>query len=151
MKAITSREARRMTVKEVAEALGVSIETVRANGKALFPHLFVTGKTTCLNEAQVTAIKLRMQGHHNLQNTLEVKNATTDLEKEMIIPQALVYQQEKIVRLQGENARKDKIIADQAQSLSRVSGMADWLIKGHQALGDKAFAQYGGLPYWFDH
>jgi DNA-binding Lrp family transcriptional regulator len=99
MKETARHEDRRMTVKETADVLGVSVETVRANGKALFPNLFVNGKTTYLNEEQVTAIKLRIQGHHNLQNTLEVKNAATDLEKELVIQQALVYQQEKIERL----------------------------------------------------
>jgi transposase len=70
-----------MTVKEVAEVLGVSPETVRANGESLYPGLFVTGVTTYLNEEQVTAIKLKIRGHHNLQNTLEVKNAKPRLEK----------------------------------------------------------------------
>jgi hypothetical protein len=37
---------KRMTVQEVAGVWGVSPETVRSNGKALYPDLFVNGVTT---------------------------------------------------------------------------------------------------------
>jgi phage antirepressor YoqD-like protein len=94
---------RRMTVREVAEVLGISPETVRANGKALYPDLFVNGVTTYLNEEQATAIKLKIQGHHNLQSTLEVQNIKTDLEKALLIKQAMQFQQEIIESLQKEN------------------------------------------------
>jgi hypothetical protein len=94
---------RRMTVREVAHALGVSHETIRANGKLMFPDLFVTGKTTYLNEAHVTAIKRRIEGHHNLPSSLEVKYARTALEEDLIIQQAMTIQQQRIERLQSEN------------------------------------------------
>ena len=103
MKELVNPNDRRMTVREVAEALGVSPETVRANGKSLYPDLFINGVTTYLNEEQVTAIKLKIQGHHNLQSTLEVRNAKTDLEKALLIKQAMQFQQEIIENLQREN------------------------------------------------
>jgi phage antirepressor YoqD-like protein len=87
-----------MTVREVAEILDVSGETVRANGKKLFPEVFMNGRTTYFNEAQVTAIKLEIDKHHNLQTTLELPR--TDLEKELLIAQAMQFQQEKILKLQ---------------------------------------------------
>jgi DNA-binding Lrp family transcriptional regulator len=93
-----------MTVREVAEVLGISPETVRANGKALYPDLFVNGVTTYLNEEQVTAIKLKIQGHHNLQTTLEVQNIKTRLEKALLIQQAMRFQGEMIAELETENA-----------------------------------------------
>jgi hypothetical protein len=76
---------------------------VRANGKALYPELFVNGITTRLNEAQATAVKLKIQGHHNLQSSLEVKK--TRLEKAMLIQQAMRLQDELIAELEAENAR----------------------------------------------
>jgi len=101
MKELALNGDNRMTVKEVAQALGISDETVRANGKQLYPELFVNGKTTYLNEGQVTAIKLQIEKHHNLQSTLEVI-PKTDLEKEMLILQAMQFQAERINILQSK-------------------------------------------------
>jgi hypothetical protein len=113
-----------MTVREVARALGVSIETVRSNGKSLFPDLFENGKTTYLNEGHATAIKLRIAGHHNLQNTLEVKNAQTLLEKQLIIRQAMILQQEIIDELEKENSGLRRRLDSARQILDfRTSGL----------------------------
>ena len=76
-KRMTVYGEKHMTVREVAEILNCSPETIRANGKDLFPEVFINGKTTYLTEAQVTAIKLKIQGHHNLKSTLEVRNTKT--------------------------------------------------------------------------
>jgi hypothetical protein len=65
----------------------------------------VNGITTRLNEQQVTAIKLKIQSHHNLQSSLEVKNAKTRLEKALLVRQALRLQEELIAELSSENAR----------------------------------------------
>ena len=57
-----------MTTKEIAEALGVSVDTVQNAVKALqvtsedFPK-FTQGQRAVYNEAQVTAIKLELQNH----------------------------------------------------------------------------------------
>lgn len=92
----------KMTVKQVAIALGVSDETIRANGKKLFPEIFQNGVKTLFNEAQVTAIKLEVQKHHNLQGTLELVNVKTKLEKALLIKQAMELQQEIIEEQQAE-------------------------------------------------
>jgi phage antirepressor YoqD-like protein len=52
---------KRMTAREVAEALGCNPETVRGHVRALFPELMENGKTTYLNEAQVTVVLERMK------------------------------------------------------------------------------------------
>jgi phage antirepressor YoqD-like protein len=117
MNGITNQGDRQMTVREVAEVLGTSPETVRANEKALYPDLFVNGVTTYLNEEQATAIKLKIQGHHNLQSNLEVQNIKTDLEKALLIRQAMQFQQEIIESLQKENeAMKPK-----AETLDKIT------------------------------
>jgi phage antirepressor YoqD-like protein len=120
---------RRMTTREVAAALRVSIETVRSNGKVLFPELFEKGRTASFNEAQTTAIKLRITGHHNLQSTLGVKNARTRLERNMIILEAMKILQEDNESLKAENA-------EQAERLLAAEPKADVLDKMTAGKGD---------------
>jgi len=69
---------KRMTVKEVAEVLGVSERVVQLSAKRLYPEEIRNGFTTYLTEAQATSIKLDLQRHHNLEGTFEV--VTTDIE-----------------------------------------------------------------------
>lgn len=120
---------KRMTVKEVAEVLGVSIETVRSNGKYLFPDLFENGKITYLNEAQVTAVKLRIVGHHNLQSTLEVKTAQTRLERNMIVLEAMKILQEDNEGLRKENEALRTENSEKAERLLVAEPKAETLDK----------------------
>jgi phage antirepressor YoqD-like protein len=93
---------KRMTVREVADVLGVSPDTVLNSikdieaqsenirfGKVQGSH---GGKPYyVLDETQVTAVKM------NLRKSLQVAAMPkTDLEKEILVQQALIYQQEKI-------------------------------------------------------
>ena len=105
MKQISTEKT--MTVKEVAEILSVSDQAVRDSIRKLFPDILVHGKTTYLNEKQVTAIKLQIQsgGNRNSKDNFEVVSVTTNLEKELIIMKALQFQQEKIQELKEENER----------------------------------------------
>ena len=93
-----------MTVREVAEVLKVSGQAVRDAIKKLYPDSLINGVTTFLNEEQVTAIKLQIQsgGNRYLKDNFEVINVKTDLEKELLIFQAMQFQQEKINKLQLE-------------------------------------------------
>jgi hypothetical protein len=67
----------RMTVREIAEALGVSDRVVQLSAKKLYPETVKNGKATYLNESQVTEIKKDLQGHHNLEGTFEVAHDLT--------------------------------------------------------------------------
>ena len=91
MKAITNCEEKRMTVKEVAAALGVSENTIRRSLNALFPDLAKNGKVTLLDEAQVTAIKLNSR-----KNATVTQSPKTRLEKALLIKQAMALQEELI-------------------------------------------------------
>lgn len=84
-----------MTVKELANVLGKDESTIRKIGKELFPESFRNGLKTYLNEGQVTAIKLQLGKNSELPKT--------NLEKELIIQQAMIFQQEKIRVLEKEN------------------------------------------------
>jgi phage antirepressor YoqD-like protein len=74
--------SRAMTVKQVAEALGVADRTIRDNVAKLFPGLARDGVTTYLDEEQVTAIKqaIEKSGRNDLANVRQVASATTELE-----------------------------------------------------------------------
>lgn len=79
-----------MTVKEVAEVLGLDPRTVQLKVKELFPEIVKERKTTYLNEEQVTSVKL----------SCEKKFAvTTDLEKKLIIAQAMQILNDDITEL----------------------------------------------------
>lgn len=84
----------KMTVREVSEIIQKDPRTVQLKVKELFPELVVNGKTTYLNESQVTAVKL------DLEKRFEVK---TDLEKKMIVQQAMMILNEEIEQLRTEN------------------------------------------------
>lgn len=92
-----------MTVKEVAEVLGVHPETIKVKIRELYPELMRTGVTTRLNEAQVTNIKLHL---NSLQGEPTKKFVgVTNLEKQQTIALALQYAQDLIVELQVQNER----------------------------------------------
>jgi phage antirepressor YoqD-like protein len=104
-----------MTTKEVAEALGVSVDTVQNACKTLqatsenFPK-FRQGQRAVYNEQQVTAIKLELQNHSKV-NALSPK---TTLEKQLLIQQAMQLQAEMIAELQAEiEAQKQELALQQ--------------------------------------
>ncbi len=80
-----------MTVKEVSEILKLDKRTIQLKVKELFPDLVKERETTYLNESQVTAVKLSCEKKFAVQ---------TDLEKELLIQQAMQYQAEKIQTMQ---------------------------------------------------
>jgi phage antirepressor YoqD-like protein len=104
---------KRMTVKEVAGALGVADRTVRDNIARLFPGIARDGVATLLNEEQVTAIKIAIErsGRTDLANVRQVGNATTELEIAVMTAKVLGYWKEKAEELAGQVAVKDKALA----------------------------------------
>jgi predicted transcriptional regulator len=50
-----------MTVREVADVLGVTDEAIKKHIRELYPTLMQERVTTVLNEAQITEIKRRMR------------------------------------------------------------------------------------------
>jgi len=82
-----------MTIKELAEVLNLDVRTIQLKVKELFPDIVKEKVKTYLNEYQVTSIKLACE------KKFAVK---TELEKELLIHQAMIYQQEKINILQLE-------------------------------------------------
>ena len=57
-----------MTVKEIADVLGVTERTIQNHVSKLFPEIVVHGEKTLLNELQVTAIKNNLSKNYSLKS-----------------------------------------------------------------------------------
>lgn len=104
MTALTLHGDRRMTVKEVAEALNISERTIQEHAKAMFPGCVRNGMTTMLDEHQVTSIKKAVEksGRNDLANVREVSSATTALEIEEMTLKVIAYHKSEADRLRSE-------------------------------------------------
>jgi phage antirepressor YoqD-like protein len=91
---------KKMFLTQVAGALGVNDRTIQRYAKKLFPGLVKNGTATKLSELQVTKIKLELEKAKNLDTAVELPK--TDLEKELLIRQAMQFQDEKINNLQSQ-------------------------------------------------
>ncbi len=78
--AIATWGDKRMTVKEVAEALSAGIQTVHDSIDRLFPGIKRNGIVTYLDEPQVSAISEDLKRAHNIDLTATRKVVFTDLE-----------------------------------------------------------------------
>jgi DNA-binding Lrp family transcriptional regulator len=84
----------KMTVKEVSEILKLDRRTIQMKVKELFPDMVKERETTYLNQTQVTMVKL------SCEKTFAVK---TEMEKDLIIQQAMMFQNEKVANLLAKN------------------------------------------------
>ena len=99
-----------MTVKEVADVLGVTERTVQRHLKAIRESLdnvveVKNGVQTSITEAEVTLIKKKIETSGR--NDIIVPSALpkTNLEKQLLIRQAMQLQNEIIAELEAENER----------------------------------------------
>ena len=90
----------KMTTKEVADVLGVDVKTIQRAVESLDMNVERSGSshTMLFSEAEVTAIKLEIENHSKV-NALTPK---TNLEKQLIIQQAMQIQAEMIAELQNK-------------------------------------------------
>jgi phage antirepressor YoqD-like protein len=107
-------EEQKMTVKEVAEALGYETRTVQIKVKELFPDIVEAGKTTMLNEAQVTAIKMDCEKKFAV---------TTDLEMMMMDARVSEWKTRKIQELQAQIEQKNQQLAIAAPKVESFDAM----------------------------
>lgn len=104
---------KRMTVKEVAAALGVDISTIQKRVRELWPEAVENGRATYLNEVQVTMIKQALASNAHLGRASEVVSAaTTDFERKSIVARAIQILQEDLAKAQAElEVAKPKIVS----------------------------------------
>lgn len=125
-----------MTVKQVAETLGVSYSSIDRAIDKLFPDIKQNGKTTYLNEGHVTAIKLEVERHHNLFSTEKVTSAQTDLEMLLLSKKVDQWKDGKIATLQSEN---EKLHAEVEEMKPKAIQYDSFLSnESHQRIGDVA-------------
>jgi len=139
-----NNDGQKMTVKQVADIIGVTDQTIRDTIKKLFPEIIAEhGKTTFLNETQVTAIKLQIQsgGKRNSKDNLGVQKVQTKLEKSLLIRQAMRLQDELIEELEAENQELKStvgLLVHDSQKTYTASEMATELgFKSAQELNKK--------------
>jgi len=120
MKDLAINGEKRMTVKEVAAALGVDASTVRKHIKDIRIDLgnvsqVENGKTTYMTESEVFEIKRRIErsGRNDLGNVVQVSNITTDLEmkeKAVEVMAWLVSQVEDTRKKLAESERRNAVL-----------------------------------------
>ena len=100
---VTTKPGMKMTTNQVAAVLGVDSRTIRRAVESLDMNVQRDGKshTMLFDEYEVTQIKLAIENHSKV-NALTPK---TNLEKQLIIQQAMQYQAEMIEELQNKVAR----------------------------------------------
>lgn len=98
-------EEQKMTVKEVATALGVSVRTIQKHASRL--DLTKNGKITKLNEKEVIEIKKKI-GKQDLALSYKVESAVTDLEKEQTIALAMQYLQENLIAMKERAIKAER-------------------------------------------
>lgn len=96
-----------MTTKELAQVLGVSIDTVtRVANKVIDPsavlHRVINGgKSKVFTEEQATLIKKEIQKHHNLANR-QIDSVSTEYEENQIVANAVAILQRRSIELQKQ-------------------------------------------------
>lgn len=96
-----------MTTKELAQVLGVSIDTVtRVANKVIDPsavlHRVINGgKSKVFTEEQATIIKQEIQKHHNLESR-QIDNVSTEYEENQIVANAVAILQRRSIELQKQ-------------------------------------------------
>lgn len=111
-------EEQKMTVKEVAVALGVSDRTIQRHLKemreeGLSDNVVGRGKEAVLSEKEVTIIKARIErsGRTDLRNIAELPNISTDLEMMALDAKVSAWKTRKIEELQKQLADAQPKIA----------------------------------------
>lgn len=113
---------RRMTVREVSEALNVSERTIQRHAEKM--GMTRNGFTTYLSENDVTRIKqaIERSGRTDLDNVVEVSLVTTSLEIEEMTLKVIAYHRAQADRLRAELAlAAPKIEAAEALMVSERS------------------------------
>ncbi len=102
-------QERMMTVKEVAEVLGVAESTVRNKVSEMFPEIVRNGIATYLNEQQATEIKKSLVPR-DLTLKSKLENAITDVEMMERAHSVQLWMADKIRQLRSENDELTKTV-----------------------------------------
>jgi phage antirepressor YoqD-like protein len=109
---------RRMTVREVADVLGVTDEAIKKHIRELYPNLMRERVATVLNETQITEIKRRMR------LTTKVASAITDMEAAEMLLKSVEhfkarFEQERALREAAES--RLAVTEPKAEALDKIT------------------------------
>jgi phage antirepressor YoqD-like protein len=121
---------KRMTVREVAEAMGISIRTVHNAIDRLFPDIKDDGKTTYLTEYQVGEISREVKEKHNANLASTGKVTVNEMKRKAAEVMAWLMQENEIMRPKAEAYDR---IAD-STGLKTLQEVADILGYGPNTL-----------------
>jgi phage antirepressor YoqD-like protein len=116
MNAIAMVGDRRMTVKEVADALGTAESTIRNKVAELFPEAVQNGKATYLTEEQVNYVKKSIVPR-DLTLKSKLENATTAIEIHEMTVKVIEYHV-------AENARLKRELAEAGPKIASAEAIA---------------------------
>ena len=153
MKEISAEKT--MTAKEISQSLNIPKKTVMNSISRLFPGKMIHGKTTYLNEKEVTAISMDLKKAHNSASTGTV--GFTALERKIKIKQGYDLLMEEVAALTRENeAMKPKAafydtVADSTMTISIAEAAKALNIMGRnklfQFLREHKILMKDNLPY----
>jgi phage antirepressor YoqD-like protein len=140
----------RMTVKQVADALGCDDETVRRHVKDMWPNIFKNGTTTSLDECMVLHVKNKLaeSGRNDLRNVAEVKDIHTELEMKQKAAEVLGWLASEADRLRAELALSSEALALAAPKVEAFDRLLD--ASGTVCLTDAAKALGQSPKKFFD-
>lgn len=112
----------KMTVKEVAEAIGTAESTIRNKAKELYPESVENGKPTLLTEQQVYEIKKAIVPR-DLTLKSKLESAVTSLDIEEMTVKVIQYHMAEAERLRIENAKQSEQLAIAAPKVESFDAM----------------------------
>ncbi len=122
-------ENKTMTIKEVSEILGVSRDLIEKRVRELYPNKMKQGVKTLLNEIEVTAVKKRIEQNAHLATSDNCRKLAqmpkTHLEKQLLIRQAMQFQEEIIADLEAENERLKQTVQEQRPKIEYMDKLIE--------------------------
>src|SRR5574344_1378612 len=115
-------EEQKMTVKEVAEAIGTAESTIRNKAKELYPETIENGKPTLLTEQQVYEIKKAIVPR-DLTLKSKLESAGTSLDVKEITVKVIKYHMAEAERLRIVNAKQSAQLAIAAPKIESFDAM----------------------------
>ena len=119
-----STNVKTVTTKELAETLGVSVETIRTAARKLIApsksiwRVVNGGKSQVFNEEQATVIKLELQNHSKVaKNGYDTLSISNDLEMLLIQQKLNQYQSMRIEELTKQN----ELLKPKAEIYDRIA------------------------------
>lgn len=123
-----------LTTKQLANSLGVSVDTIQSVVKKLAENnrqVFETLKRNSqggylFTEAQATAIKIELQNHSKVaKNGFDTLSVSNDLEGELLVQRAMAYQELKIKELQQRAEKAEQKVIEQKPKVDWYDNVAD--------------------------